>query len=45
MSLFFFFFFFPKGDLFNELNFEGNKRFILGTAAGTLNATVSVKAT
>lgn len=44
-NVFFFFFFFPKGDLFNELNFEGNKRFILGTAAETLNATVSVKAT
>jgi len=38
-------FFLKGGELFNELNFEGNKRFIPGTAAETQNAAVSVKTT
>lgn len=45
LGFYFSFFIFLKGELFSELNSEGSKGFISGTAAESLNATVTVKAT
>lgn len=44
LDFYFSFFIFLKGELYNELDFEGNRIFFSGTVAESLKATVSVKA-